>query len=279
MEKHISLKGYPVLYFFANIVDPEGRFGVDDIVKTVCTKFELDLPNTEHGYSTLNNKLIKFVENEYVRELFFELPIYGFVRVYKEYRLLKYKEHTMNFNYYTELQVNTNHTERKSGWDDDKMNHFKDVMFALYDKDEHRHIIWMDIFDACWLIFDKGSKDNARNTFERTIELLINKLEDDKENNTTGNLYKKYAYFIKEKWDEYLWSKYNAEIIQNTDYWLGLQEFINRNVESWLDGLDNHVISCRIYTDEHDDICKQFNLIKESSIKVWGSIVNQGVEN
>lgn len=278
MEKHISLKGYPVLFFFANIVDPDEKFGVDDIVKALCNKFDIEPPNTEYGYSTLNNKLIKFVENEQVRELFFQLPLYGFVRVYKEYRVLKYKEHKMEFNYFTELQINTNHTEVKRGWDEDKMNHFKDTLFTLYDKEQEDNVSWTDVFNACWVLLEKGNIDNARNIFIRAIELLIKQHEE----NSTLSYPKqctKYAYFIKEKWDEYLWSKNEQDTLHITEYWLGLQEFINRNLDAWIDRLENHVVMCRIYTDEHESISKEFNMLNEQYIKLWGKIAIQDERN
>ena len=262
---HKEILKYKILHFLATIVDPEGNHDENTIVAAICQKFELDIHRKEE-YFRLNNKLSQFVTTKRERVLFLEIPVIGFIRVWKEFTMLSYKESSREINSLAIIEVNNKEIESKN-WEEDKMLEYKDnieVMFGHKDK----VLCWPDIFNICWILFEKGSKDQARSTFLQACESLYDKYDDKGEK---GSRITYWAKWIKSKWDDYLWDKFDS----NTDtlYCLGLREFISRNITSWLEGSDLHYSKINIFTDTHGIAIDEFNKLEESLVeyirKTW----------
>lgn len=265
MEIHQDLKNLPILHFFACIVDPNGEHQAEDVVTALCEKFSIK-QETKDNYHRISNALAMHVTVKEKHEMYFELPVYGYIRLWHNYHEITYKEHVGRMYESAVLEVNSNEIEMRKGWDDKEMENFKNTMLTLYSINKLSQS-WPDIFDACWIVFDKGSKDNARDIFIKACEKLVSKwhgkeIEDNPDFNY-GNSISKAAYFIKERWDTYLWDKKDSSELEDNTYWLGLQEFINRNISAWLDGMNFFKAQCRIYTDEHNTAVEYFKSINE----------------
>ena len=254
---HAELLKTPILHFFAGIIDPEGEHDVETVVKAICKKFKL---KKDMSYAQLNNALLAEVKDERKRDLYVEVPVYGIIRLYKEYTLISYNGHTAEHSTCAVLEVNSREVEHRRGWDEDKMYEFRLSIEALYDV-RHKSMSWPDIFELCWSMLEKGGKDQSRSSFLHACESLAKKNDDGTD---YGGRISKYARWVKTKWDDYLWGKYESNA--DVNYCLGLREFIMRNIEAWLEGEEMHHAELRVYTDDHHLAVKEFAALRESEV-------------
>jgi hypothetical protein len=256
---HHELFKYPVLRFFANIIDPEGEHETETIITAICEKFTEPVPSSD-TYFSLNNRLAVHIKSERKKELFVEVPVYGFIRVWKEYSTMYYKEYSYNFSEMAIIEVNSKEIDIRNGWDEEKMLTFKDAILTMYDA-AHKENCWPDIFEQSWVMFEKGSKDGARDAFRNACERLSQENDD---GTCLGERMTKYALFVKGKWDNYLWEEDENNV--DSKFALGLQSFIARNLEAWLQGNDMHHAQIRVYTPMHEEAVKMFSSFEEAMV-------------
>lgn len=258
LSRREALSKVPFFAFMVNIIDPEEENELEDIASAVIDKFNLKAkPNNFH---TINSLVAKHVDVESRKDLFVELPVYGFIRIYKVYKLLKYKEHTFETDIYSLIEVNSKEIDTRPGFDNEKMLALKDTLEVLYSSREKEYMSWSDIFELCWKMFEKGNRSDALKAFHDACEELINNDENSIDEDI-AHKFTHWAKWIKIKWDYYLWEKHEANT--NTDFVLGLREFINRNLQSWIENREMHKIKINVYSYEHDLAIDYFNSIEE----------------
>jgi hypothetical protein len=252
MAAHQTLLRYPVLYFFANIIDPQGKNKQDDVLRAIAKKFDI-------GYIIANNKvkanneLSEHITWQSKRDKFLSLNKMGTIAIYKEYNELAYKKHTIEIDVYAAFYVNGRLIDRTKGWDDDTMidkKHSILTLFDMYQENPPEH--YMDVFNALWEVFPKGSRDGAASAFCSISEALAGQ----EEYTDYCSILIEKGQFVKSKYLDYLWGCYDEE--KNTQYILGMREFIVRNRDAWLKGEDAFKVKLNIYTDEHDNATELF---------------------
>jgi hypothetical protein len=258
--RSISFKNLPFLHFFANIVDPDEKHDNDIVCKAIIEKFDLNTENT--NFHTINGLLSKHVSVEKVRTIIFELPFIGFIKVYKEYKKLTYKDHAGECDVYSIIEVNSKEIEVIKGYNEEKILQFKDYIETLYSSESNKNLSWSDVFELCWSMFPKGNKIEAMKEFSNACECFTRKDDTELE---AYEKYSIYAKWIKSKWDAYLWEKHETE--QKHEYCLGLKEFITRNLNSWLEKEENQIVRINVYTDEHEFAVISFINMQEPSVK------------
>lgn len=254
-----ALKRVPLLAFMASVIDPNEEHSIDDVCKALIEKFKLNAKPDNHF--TVNNLLFSIVQIEKKKDLFLEIPIYGFIRIYKEYRLLKYKDHVGESDVYSTIEVNSKEIEVKHGFDEEKMLRLKESLETLYTTESNLHLSWSDVFELCWKMFEKGNRYDALSTFHHACEQLV---AQDEGNEDIAEKYSFWAKWIKIKWDYYLWEKHE----DNTkyEYCLSIKEFISRNLQSWLDNKEMHTPKINVYSNEHEIAVESFLSLEESQV-------------
>jgi hypothetical protein len=255
-----QLKKVPLLAFMASVIDSETEYGIEDVCKALIEKFKLKAnPDNLH---TINSQLISIVSIEKKKDLFLELPIYGFIRIYKEYRLLKYKDHVGESDVYSTIEVNSKEIEIKRGFDTEKMLKLKDSLEVLYNADSNTFLSWSDVFDQCWKMFEKGNKYDALSCFHDACEKLT--LYNEMDEIDTAEKFSFWAKWIKIKWDYYLWEKHEEGT--RFEFCLGIKEFISRNLQSWLENKEMHTPKINVYSNEHEIAVEEFLNVEETQI-------------
>jgi hypothetical protein len=249
----------PLLAFMANVIDPEEEHNLEDVCKALIEKFKLSAK--VDSLHTINSQLISVVSIEKKKDLFLELPIYGFIRIYKEYRLLKYKDHVGESDVYSIIEVNSKEIELKRGFNIEKMLKLKDSLETLYNANSNIFLSWSDVFDQCWKMFEKGNKYDALREFHDACDKLS--LQDDTDIDTADK-FSFWAKWIKIKWDYYLWEKHEEGT--RFEFCLGIKEFISRNVQSWLDNKEMHTPKINVYSNEHEIAVEEFLSVEESQV-------------
>jgi hypothetical protein len=261
-----GLRRVPFLYFMACIVDPECKHSQDEIVHAVIKKF--DFKNDVTEINQINGHLSKIIVTEDKKDLFLELAVTGFIRIWKKYKLLTYKEYEMEVNVYSTIEVNSKEVETKQGWDEESMLSLKESLITLYSIEE-KTLSWSQVFEQCWKMFEKGSRSDALKEFSWACDKLV---ENDDSEIDIADKYTIWAKWIKSKWDEYLWEKHESNA--KTEYVLGIKEFISRNLDSWMNGKENHAVKIKVYSDEHEEAINYFYIIEEkiiAYIRQWAS--------
>ena len=262
--KREALSKVPFFAFMANIIDPESTHELETIAAALIDKFNFKAkPENIH---TINNLLSQHIEVENKKELFVELPVYGFIRIYKVYKLFKYKEHTFETDLYSVVEINSKEIDSRRGFDVEKMMALKDTLEVLYSTRELKGLSWSDVFELCWKMFEKGNRSDALKAFHDACEELVN--NDDSEDDIADK-FTHWAKWIKIKWDYYLWEKHESNM--NTDFVLGIREFINRNLQSWIENKEMHKIKINVYSYEHDLAIDYFNSLEEEAINTYGT--------
>lgn len=267
-----DLEKVPLFSFFADIVDPEKNHSVDEIAESLILKFKLS-SNAKNIHS-INVQLLSFVEVEKKRDLVFEIPVTGFIRVYKEYKKVTYNEHSSEIDVYSIIEVNSREVDEKKGFDEEKMLRLKDYLLTMYDVKNNESLSWSDIFQQCWDMFPKGSRTDCLKEFHDACELLVNNDESEK---PLYEKYTEYAMWVKVKWDNYLWEKHEENC--KFEFCLGMKEFIKRNIESWVNSGEDVRPKIKVYSQEHELAVDEFNNLEDSAtiyfcniIDLWESI-------
>lgn len=257
-EVHLSLKKYPSIFFFAQIIDPEGVEDAETVVAAIMEHYDIE----KCSMIRLNNLLLTKIKRTGERDLFFEVQALGFIRLYHDYRLFKYTTKSgklveMELSHYSVLEINGKVVQRKTGWNLAEAISFRESVEALFSSDSSKTKSWQDIFCALWPIFTKGSRNKSMNVFGQCCRDLSSQ---EKEGDF-GNWMSHYARFIADKYLEYLWDQYEEN--KPVKYILSLQSFIDQNKEQWLNGI-NEELRLRLYDVEHEEAEKIF--VKEPDV-------------
>jgi hypothetical protein len=262
-----QLKRVPLLAFMASVIDPEEEHSLEDVCKALIEKFKLTA--TADSLHTINSQLISVIHIEKKKDLFLELSVYGFIRIYKEYRLLKYKDHVGEADVYSVIEVNSKEIEVKRDFDTEKMLKLKDSLEALYSTNSNIVLSWSDVFDQCWKMFEKGNKYDALREFHDACDQLS--LQDSSEIEIAYK-FSFWAKWIKIKWDYYLWERHEEKT--KFEYCLGIKEFISRNLQSWLENKEMHTPKNNVYSNEHEIAVEEFLNVEESQVLYVNCAIN-----
>ena len=264
IKGHVSLKRYNALYFLSIIVDEELEHKTEDVVMSICKKFNVKFDN---NYGNVENNLYDiFIKNNLVacsKDLYWSSEIEGIVDINYQYISLKYVPESNDCTYYYKydeyayLVINEN-TIEFSDWNQTKMESFIEDIETLFNikpvKDYRQPGEIVRLFNLAWSRFEKGDK-------WATKDVMINAaLRISGATNTTGKerddaQYSGFLFIIK-KWFLYLWECKDNNTLE--DYTLSLKSFIQKNIESWVNDKENILITNKIYTHEHVEIKKLF---------------------
>lgn len=261
---HLSLKRYNALYFLSIIVDEKAEHKTEDVVMSICQKFDVKFDN---NYGTVENNLYNyFIKNKLVtcpKDLYWTSEIEGIVDIYYQYIGLKYIpeskdcEYHYKYDEYAYLVINEN-TIEFSDWNQDKIEAFVDDIETLFNikpaKDYRQPGEIVRLFSLAWSRFEKGDKWATKDTMINAA-LRINGATNSTGKERDDAQYSGFLFIIK-KWFLYLWECKDGNTPD--EYIMSLKGFIQKNIESWINDKENIVITNKIYTPEHAEIKKMF---------------------
>jgi hypothetical protein len=260
MKGHLSLKRYNALYFISIIVDEKAEHKTEDVVMSICQKF--DIPYSEN-YSIIEGQLFSFLQKSHdiveKTESYWKTKIEGIVEIlytYVEYTYVSSDGKDYRYRCYelSSLIVNENKVE-EDDWNQKKVDSFIDdieTLFSIKQSDVKDH---HDVFEMAWERFEKGDKWKTRDQMQHASLLMCDERPDD----FTKDYYDALlngCLFITKKWFLYLWECKEKNTPE--DYIMSLKTFISKNQDSWATNKHDHVIHNKIYTNEHEEIRKSF---------------------
>ena len=277
MAAYQTLRPYPALHFFANIIDPTGKHKIDDVIAAVKKKFNIESTNRRF----INTLLKEKCERKSKADMFAEIYINGYIRLNHCYTEYTYKDNSMKMEEHAVLEVNNKVVEKMAGWDDDKMSAVVEnikTMFSAFDEeiDKMNETISV-IFDQIWEVFPKGSKSYQYDMFFHYGNLLNRNANDEELRDSIWNC----AFLIRDEYFKYLWSCHEEE--KPEQYIQNLTSFMDTNYHFWKDGSEKPELMLKIFTDEHQEAIKVFmrepempfnNSLNILILKVWKALEN-----
>lgn len=261
---HKGLVLFPMVRLLAGIIDPEEKEDVEDIKAAICEKFDIEYADDKGFIYRLQNALAmvwrKSKQSEDRRDILFEVPIIGSIRLIKTYMLYYYIKGGVRYEVEHHptavIEVNNRIIESRV-WDDSKMTELEGeirTMFERYnDADDYSEYFYM--IEA---VFKKGNMDISifRSACDQLTEEIYQSDEVDYPEAMTMS-----GKFIFDRYMDYLWGMEDES--RPNVYRLGINNFIHQNLPHWLNGSDSFKLKCNIYADEHKQVVEMFKA-KES---------------
>lgn len=260
LKGHLSLKRNNALYFMSIIVDEKAEHKTEDVVMSICQKF--DIPYSEN-YSIVESQLYSYLSKNFdvaeITESYWKAQIEGIVEILYTYLQYRYvssdnKEYLYRCFEISSLMVNENKVE-EDDWNQKKIDNFIDDVEVLFSIKSSDLKDYHDVFDIAWNRFEKGDKWKTRDQMMHASFMMCDQRPDDFSKEYYDALLNG-SLFITKKWFLYLWECKEKNTPE--DYIMSLKTFITKNQESWATNKHDHVVHNKIYTTEHEEIRKSF---------------------
>ena len=272
-KKKVTVKGwsalskYTILRLLANVIDPDEEHDEKEIIAAIAEKFEVEYEEDKYFYARLQNQLVPvWYKNKWIKshdKVVFEIPLVGSIRVIKTYKSYLYqkdgedKVYRLIHNARAILEVNGHQVESRP-YHEKKLKEIEGEIRTLFEKYEDPDG-FDDYFYMIEAVFNKGnnSLDVYRSACRELSQHYINSVEEDEDENPEwAEVMTVQGRFIFDRYMEYLWAQ--EEDQKPLQYRLGINSFIHKNIQSWLDGDMHFSLKCNLYTDDHKSAVEIF---------------------